>query len=94
MGKLPPDLSMYIRSRGAHHIETFVENPQNYLPGTAMPRVGVSQESAEKVIEHLENVGDPVRHERASVGMNVMIYIIIFAIFALLWKKEVWKELH
>ena len=94
MGKLPPDLSMYIRSRGAHYIETFVENPQNYLPGTAMPRVGVNQESAEKVIEHLENVGDPVRHERASVGMNVMIYIIIFAIFALLWKKEVWKELH
>jgi len=94
MGKLPPDLSMYIRSRGEHYISTFVENPQNYLKGTAMPRVGVSAESAEKVIEHLENVGDPVRHERAEVGRNVMIYIIIFAIFALLWKKEVWKDLH
>jgi ubiquinol-cytochrome c reductase cytochrome c1 subunit len=94
MGTLPPDLSMYIRSRGEHYIKTFVENPQNYLKGTAMPRVGVSAESAEKVIEHLENVGDPVRHDRAEIGRNVMIYIIIFAIFALLWKKEVWKELH
>ena len=94
MGTLPPDLSMYIRSRGEHYISTFVENPQNYLKGTAMPRVGVSAESAEKVIEHLENVGDPVRHDRAEVGRNVMIYIIIFAIFALLWKKEVWKDLH
>jgi ubiquinol-cytochrome c reductase cytochrome c1 subunit len=94
LGTLPPDLSMYIRSRGEHYIKTFVENPQAYLKGTAMPRVGVSAEAAEKVIEHLENVGDSKRHQRASVGANVMIYIFIFAIFAILWKKEVWKELH
>jgi ubiquinol-cytochrome c reductase cytochrome c1 subunit len=94
MGTLPPDLSMYIRSRGAHYIETFVENPQNYLKGTAMPRVGVTKESAEKIIEHLEDVGDSKRHERETVGKYVMIYIIIFAIFAILWKKEVWRDLH
>jgi ubiquinol-cytochrome c reductase cytochrome c1 subunit len=94
LGTLPPDLSMYIRSRGEHFIKTFVENPQAYLKGTAMPRVGVNAEAAEKVIEHLENVGDSKRHERASVGANVMIYIFIFAIFAILWKKEVWRELH
>ena len=94
MGKLPPDLSMYIRSRNAHYIETFVENPQNYLKGTAMPRVGVTAQAAEKVVEYLEDAGDTKRHERESVGKNVMIYIVIFAIFALLWKKQVWKELH
>jgi ubiquinol-cytochrome c reductase cytochrome c1 subunit len=94
LGKLPPDLSMYIRSRGEHFISTFVENPQNYLKGTAMPRVGVTAEAAEKVIEHLEDVGDSKRHVREEVGMKVMIYIIIFALFAILWKKEVWKELH
>jgi ubiquinol-cytochrome c reductase cytochrome c1 subunit len=94
LGKLPPDLSMYIRSRGEHFIGTFVENPQNYLKGTAMPRVGVNAEAAEKVIEHLADVGDSKREMRDEVGKNVMIYIIIFAIFALLWKKEVWKDLH
>jgi len=94
MGKLPPDLSMYIRSRGEHFIKTFVENPQSHLEGTAMPRVGVTAESMEKVIEYLEDSGDTKRHERASVGMNVMIYIVIFAIFALLWKKQVWRDLH
>jgi len=94
MGKLPPDLSMYIRSRGEHYIKTFVENPQNYLEGTAMPRVGVTAEAADKVIEYLEDSGDTKRHEREEVGRNVMIYIVIFAIFALLWKKEVWKDLH
>jgi len=94
MGTLPPDLSMYIRSRGEHYIKTFVENPQNYLKGTAMPRVGVNAEAAEKIIEHLENVGDSKRHKREEVGKNVMIYIFIFAIFAILWKKEVWRDLH
>ena len=94
MGKLPPDLSIYIRSRGEHYISTFVENPQQYLKGTAMPRVGVSAEGAEKVIEYLEDSGDTKRHERESVGKKVMIYITIFAIFALLWKKQVWRDLH
>ncbi|MFT7861052.1 MAG: c-type cytochrome [Sulfurimonas sp.] len=94
MGKLPPDLSIYIRSRGAHFIETFVENPQAYLKGTAMPRVGVNEHAMEKVVEYLEDSGDAKRHERESVGRNVMIYIVIFAILAILWKKQIWRDLH
>jgi ubiquinol-cytochrome c reductase cytochrome c1 subunit len=94
MGKLPPDLSMYIRSRGEHFISTFMEDPQSHLAGTAMPRVGVNAHSAEKVIEYLEDAGDTKRHERSEIGMKVMIYIIIFAIFAFLWKKQVWRDLH
>ena len=31
MGKLPPDLSQYIRSRGHEYLETFINNPQNNL---------------------------------------------------------------
>jgi len=94
MGKLPPDLSMYIRSRGEHFVKTFVEDPQSHLEGTAMPRVGVTAHAADKVIEYLEDSGDTKRHEREAVGKNVMIYIIIFAILALLWKKQVWRDLH
>ena len=94
MGKLPPDLSIYIRSRGEHYIKTFVENPQQYLKGTAMPRVGVNAEAADKVIEYLEDSGDTKRHERESVGKNVMVYMLIFAVFALLWKREIWRDLH
>ena len=94
MGKLPPDLSMYIRSRGEHYISTFVENPQNLLHGTAMPRVGVSAHSAEKVIEYLEKAGDPKAEMRNSVGIKVMIYMIFFVLAAYLWKRQVWKDLH
>jgi ubiquinol-cytochrome c reductase cytochrome c1 subunit len=54
MGKLPPDLSMYIRSRGEHYISVFMEDPQQLLLGTSMPRVGINAESAEKVIAYLK----------------------------------------
>lgn len=94
MGKLPPDLSMYIRSRSETFLRTFIENPQNHMAGTAMPRTGVTAETADKIIEHLKDAGDPKRDEREEIGMYVMIYIIIFAIFAILWKKQVWRDLH
>lgn len=94
MGKLPPDLSMYFRSRNEHYLSTLIEDPQSQLAGTAMPRVGVTAHTAEKVIEYLENSADTKHEQRASVGINVMIYSIIFAIFALLWKKQVWRDLH
>ncbi len=100
MGKLPPDLSIYIRSRGEHYIKTFVENPQAYLHGTAMPRVGITEEGADKVIEFLEESGDyklKVAKEgdaRDNIAPKVMIYLLIFALFAYLWKKEVWRDLH
>lgn len=94
MGKLPPDLSAYYRSRGEHFLSTFVENPQNHLAGTAMPRVGVTADAAAKAIEHLADAGDTKRHERAEVGQKVMIFAVVFALFALLWKKQVWKDLH
>ncbi|WP_321779307.1 c-type cytochrome [Sulfurimonas sp.] len=94
MGKLPPDLSMYIRSRSQQYIETFVENPQNHLAGTSMPRVGITADSMDKIVEYMLDSGDTKRHERASVGIKVMLYTFIFAIFAFLWKKQVWKDLH
>lgn len=94
MGKLPPDLSNYIRSCSESFLSTFIENPQNHLAGTAMPRVGVTADSAEKVLEYMRDAGDTKRHEREEIGMYVMIYIVIFAIFAFLWKKQVWRDLH
>lgn len=93
MGKLPPDLSMQVLARGEHRLRTFIENPQSYLEGTAMPRVGVNAESADKIVEHMLDSADAKRDERNAIGQNVMFYIIIFAIFAILWKKQVWRDL-
>ncbi len=93
-GKLPPDLSIMIRARNEEFLKTFVENPQSQLPGTGMPRVGLSKKGYEKVVSYLEETGDPSKPARDALGPWVIGFFIIFTILALLWKKSVWKELH
>ncbi|HHD74342.1 MAG TPA: cytochrome c1, partial [Nitratifractor sp.] len=93
MGKLPPDLSIIIRARGKHFLETFVEDPQTQLPGTAMPRVGVTKEGYEKVEAYLEEMGDPSKPKREAVGPWVIGFFFIFTILAYLWYKSQWKGL-
>lgn len=94
MGKLPPDLSQYIISRGEKYVHTFVNDPQKHLEGTAMPRVGLTQEAEKQVVAYMVEVGDPNREARSTVGMNVLAYLVIFAIFAWLWKAKIWRDLH
>ncbi|NVJ52117.1 MAG: cytochrome c1 [Campylobacteraceae bacterium] len=94
MGKLPPDLSQYIRSRGEHYLHTFINDPQKHLEGTAMPRVGLTEEAQDQVIAYMEEVGDSKKAEREALGPKFLIYLVIFAIFAWLWKASKWREVH
>lgn len=94
MGKLPPDLSMMIRARGEHFMETFIENPQSQLAGTSMPRVGLNHEGYEKVKAYLTEVGDPSKEKREALGPIVIGFFILFSLLALLWKKSQWRDLH
>ncbi len=94
MGKLPPDLSMIIRARSDHFMETFIENPQSQLPGTSMPRVGLNHEGYEKVKAYLTEVGDPSKEKREALGPIVIGFFILFSLLAFLWKKSQWRDLH
>lgn len=94
MGKLPPDLSMMIRARGTHFMETFIENPQGQLPGTSMPRVGLSHEGYEKVKAYLTEAGDPSKSKREAIGPIVLGFFFLFTLLAFLWKKSQWRDLH
>ncbi len=94
LGSLPPDLSTIVESKTDHFINTFVQNPQNHIKGTAMPRVGITADTAKKVMAYLEKSGNPTQAERESLGKDIMIYLVIMAIFAFLWKQTVWKDLH
>ena len=93
MGKLPPDLSMIARARGEHFLETFIENPQSQLHGTAMPRVGLSDNGMNKVMEYLEFTGDPSKPAREAAGPWVILFFIIFTILAYFWKSSLWRDL-
>jgi len=94
LGSLPPDLSTIVESKTDHFINTFMQNPQNHIKGTAMPRVGVSADTAKKVMKYLNKSGNPTQAERESLGRDIMIFLVIMAIFAFLWKQSVWKDLH
>lgn len=93
LGKLPPDLSIIIRARSEDYLKTFVEDPQTQLPGTAMPRVGLTKEGYEKVKSYLEEVGDSSKPKREAVGPWVIGFFFIFTILAYLWYKSQWKGL-
>ena len=93
MGKLPPDLSIISRARSEHYLKTFIEDPQAVLPGTAMPRVGLTKEGFEKVDAYLEETGDPSAEMRKQVGPWVIGFFVIFTLLAYGWYKSQWKGL-
>ena len=94
LGSVPPDLSMYIRSRNVEYLNNFINNTQKALPNTAMPRVGLTEAAQKSVISYMEKVGDSKKDERTRVGIGVMVFFAILSVFAILWKRKVWSELH
>lgn len=94
MGTIPPDLSQMIRSRGEEYLETFINEPGKHLHGTAMPRVGLNQEAQEQVIGYLEEIGDSSKDKREALGPKFLGYLVIFALFAWLWKAKIWRDIH
>lgn len=93
LGKIPPDLSLKGRSRDKEYLVAFINNPQAVLPGTSMPRLGLTKESTEKVVNYLEHIADPHKEERNKIGMWVLIYMLIGVILTYSWKKKIWKSL-
>lgn len=135
LGSPAPDLSTMIRSRGAHYLEHFINDPQRVpfqtiqeaiikkegtLPpndkkspwqdpkdysnlakelgvmpvGLSMPRVGLTQESQERVIAYIESIGDSKKAERENLGVYLMAFFAIMSVLAYLWKKRIWSEVH
>lgn len=94
LGKVPPDLSVMGKAKELEYLETFINNPQNGLPGTSMPRLGLTKESTEKVVSYLDQIADPHRDQRNTLGVWVLGYLFIMAGLTFAWKKKIWKNLH
>jgi len=94
MGVIPPDLSQMIRSRSESFLHEFINDPQKHLHGTAMPRVGLTEESEDQVVNYLTEVGDSKKAEREALAGPFLGYLVIFAIFAVLWKMKIWRQVH
>ena len=94
LGKIPPDLSVMGRAKELEYLETFINNPQNGLPGTSMPRLGLTKESTEKVVAYLDQIADPHREQRNKLGIWILGYLVIMAGLTFAWKKKIWKNIH
>lgn len=94
LGAKAPDLSMMIRSKGEKTLSKFINDPQKTLENAAMPRVGLNEYSQEKVIKYLESIGDSKKEQRIFVGKILIGFMIIMSIFAYLWKRKIWRDLH
>ncbi|MEA3353572.1 MAG: c-type cytochrome [Campylobacterota bacterium] len=94
MGKTPPDLSQHIRSRGDSWLHEFINDPQKHLQGTAMPRVGLTKAAEDQIVEYMTEVGDSSKPKREALAGPFLGYLVIFAIFAWLWKAKIWREVH
>jgi len=92
LGKVPPDLSLKGKSKDREFLEAFINNPQSVLPGTAMPRLGLTEEATDKVINYLESIADPHKEERKRIGMWVLIYMMVGVVLTYLWKRKVWSS--
>ena len=42
----------------------------------------------------LAYIGDPVRLERESLGIYVILFLVVFSVLAYLLKKEYWRDVH
>lgn len=46
------------------------------------------------IVNFLDYVGEPVKLKRQKIGVGVMVFLIIFLVFAYLLKREYWKDVH
>lgn len=46
------------------------------------------------LVNFLAYMGEPIKLERQSLGIKVMLFLFVFFIFAYLLKKEYWKDIH
>lgn len=94
MGVIPPDLSTMYLSRGVPYLNEFINDPAKHLEGTAMPRVGLSEKAQAKIISFMQKTTDPKAEERETLGMRFIIYSLILAIVAWIWKIKIWSRVH
>ena len=46
------------------------------------------------LVNFLDYMGEPIKQQRQSLGIKVMLFLFVFFIVAYLLKKEYWKDIH
>ncbi|MDH5458891.1 MAG: cytochrome c1 [Nitrospinota bacterium] len=46
------------------------------------------------LVNFLDYMGEPYKHERKSLGVKVIMFLLVFLIVAYMMKREFWKDIH
>jgi len=46
------------------------------------------------LVNFLDYMGEPAKHERKALGGKVIMFLLVFLIFAYMMKREFWKDIH
>ena len=46
------------------------------------------------LVNFLDYMGEPAKHDRKSLGVKVIMFLLVFLIVAYLMKRDYWKDVH
>lgn len=46
------------------------------------------------LVNFLDYMGEPAKHERRSLGVKVIVFLLVFLVVAYLMKRDYWKDVH
>lgn len=46
------------------------------------------------LVNFLDYMGEPGKHDRRELGTRVILFLLVFLVFAYLLKREYWKDIH
>ncbi len=74
---------------------TNIAKDLGFMPfGKSMPRVGLTKNAEEQVINYLETIGDSNKTQRDSLGLWIIGFFVLLSILAYMWKSKIWRDLH
>jgi ubiquinol-cytochrome c reductase cytochrome c1 subunit len=62
------------------------------IPGTMKPEE--YDQYVRDIVNFLDYAAEPIKQTRESMGIFVVLFLLVFFVFAYLLKKEYWKDVH
>jgi ubiquinol-cytochrome c reductase cytochrome c1 subunit len=62
------------------------------IPGSMKPEE--YDQYVRDIVNFLDYAAEPIKSTRQSMGIFVMLFLLVFFVFAYLLKKEYWKDVH
>lgn len=82
-----------VLDEAGNEIEKNVIDKLTVIEPGSMTEAAFNQ-SIHDLVNFLDYVGEPHKLERKRLGIWVLLFLVIFALFAYLLKREYWKDVH